>query len=162
MMESMPKKKILIFSLVYYPRFVGGAEVAIKEITDRIVPSEIEFHMVTLRLYRELPVYERIGNVHVYRVGFTGKTPDSPDSIRFPLTINKYLLPFLAVRKGLSLHIKNHYDGIWAMMANYSGFAALFFKLLRPKVPYLLTLQEGDPIDYIKKRARMVYPFFRL
>ena len=41
-------KRILIFSLAYYPSNVSGAEAAIKEITDRIDPSDIEFHMVTL------------------------------------------------------------------------------------------------------------------
>jgi glycosyltransferase involved in cell wall biosynthesis len=46
-------------------------------------------------------------------------------------------------------------------MANYAGFAALFFKLRFPKVKFLLTLQEGDPIPHIKRRVRLVYPLFR-
>jgi hypothetical protein len=46
-------KKVLIFSLAYFPKHVGGAEVAIKEITDRI--SDIEFHMVTNRFDSTLP-----------------------------------------------------------------------------------------------------------
>src|SRR3989344_7785625 len=49
-MSAQNVKRILIFSLAYYPKYVGGAEVAIKEITDRVDESEIEFHMVTLRL----------------------------------------------------------------------------------------------------------------
>jgi len=36
------EKKILIFSTAYYP-YVGGAEVAVKEITDRI--KDVEFDM---------------------------------------------------------------------------------------------------------------------
>jgi glycosyltransferase involved in cell wall biosynthesis len=47
------------------------------------------------------------------------------------------------------------------MMASYNGFAALFFKLRFPKVQYLLTLQEGDPIKYIKKRTGLFYPIFK-
>jgi len=43
------KKKILIFSLAYYPKHIGGAEVALKEITDRISTDEYEFHMVCNR-----------------------------------------------------------------------------------------------------------------
>ena len=39
--------KILIFSLVYYPNYVGGAEIAVKELTDRL-GSDFEFHMITL------------------------------------------------------------------------------------------------------------------
>ncbi len=154
-------KRILIFSLVYYPRFIGGAEVAIKEITDRISPSEIEFDMVTLRLDKHLPKYEKIGNVNVYRVGFAGDCLDSADSLRFPLKLNKYLLPFIGAWKARQLHAQKPYDATWAMMANYAGFAGLFFKWLRPEVAFLLTLQEGDPIPYIKKRVGLLYPIFR-
>ena len=54
--EEKQKKKILIFSLVYYPKHVhGGAEVAIKEITDRIPKDSVEFHMVTLGYDSNLP-----------------------------------------------------------------------------------------------------------
>src|SRR3989344_6738897 len=58
-------KKVLIFSLAYYPH-VGGAEVTLKEITDRI--PGIEFHMVTLNFGGEVHE-EKIGNVFVHRVG---------------------------------------------------------------------------------------------
>ena len=153
-------KRILIFSLAYYPDVVGGAEVALKEITDRIAPEEIEFDMVTLRFDSTLPKFERIGNVNVYRIGFTAKHPQIGDLSRFPLSFNKYLFPFVGFLKAHSLHRKNPYDGTWAMMANYAGFAALFFKMRFPKVPYLLTLQEGDPIEYIKARVQSVYALF--
>ena len=58
-------KKILIFSLAYFPH-VGGAEIAIKEITDRI--DDIEFHLITLRFENEQQE-ERMGNVLVHRIG---------------------------------------------------------------------------------------------
>ena len=154
-------KRVLIFSLAYYPDVVGGAEVAIKEITDRISPEDIVFDLVTLRFDSELPKFERIGNVNVYRTGFTLLRPEIGDLVKFPLTLNKYLFPFLAYMKANSLHSKNHYDGIWAMMANYAGFAALFFKTRHPRTKFLLTLQEGDPIEYINHRVRFVYPLFR-
>src|SRR3989344_4978616 len=154
-------KKVLIFSLAYYPDVVGGAEVAIKEITDRIGTEDIVFDMVTLRFDSTLPKFERIGNVNVYRVGFTTKHPQIGDLSRFPLSLNKYLFPFIGFLKARSLYKKNHYDGIWSMMANYAGFAALFFKMRYPSVRYLLTLQEGDPIEYIKHRVRYVSPLFK-
>ena len=65
-------KKMLIFSLAYYPSNVSGAEAAIKEITDRINPSDVEFHMVTLLFDRNALRNERMGNVYVHRVGFGG------------------------------------------------------------------------------------------
>ena len=46
----MTKKRILIFSLAYYP-LVAGAEVAIKEITDRM--PDTDFDMVTLRFSKK-------------------------------------------------------------------------------------------------------------
>jgi len=152
-------KRILIFSLSYHP-FIGGAEIAIKEITDRIDPEDILFHMVTLRFDGALPKVETVGNVRVHRIGFTGKNPSMKDLVRFPLTINKILFPALAWAKASRLHRKYHYDGMWAMMANYAGFAALFFKATHKRVPYLLTLQEGDSIKHIKERVRFIYPIF--
>ncbi|MBI2476414.1 MAG: glycosyltransferase family 4 protein [Candidatus Taylorbacteria bacterium] len=142
-------KKILIFSLVYYPRFVGGAEVAVKEITDRISPDEIAFDMLTLR--DNMAPKEKVGNSTIYRTipGF------------IPISLAKYLFPFFACVKALSLARKNHYDATWSIMANYAGFGALFFKLLRPKIPFILTLQEGDPFDYIRKRVGIFYPLFK-
>ena len=53
-------KRILIFSLAYTP-YVGGAELAIKEITDRLDPNEYSFDMITLRFDRKLPDVEKIG-----------------------------------------------------------------------------------------------------
>ena len=151
----MAKKKILIFSLAYYPRFVGGAEVAIKEITDRL-GVDFEFDMVTLR--KRAPAYEKIGNVNVYRVGWPWYGKNSKSSDFFPLS--KYTFPFFAFLKSLSLHRVHNYDAVWSMMANYAGFGALFFKWVNPRTPFVLTLQEGDPISHIKKRVGILYPLF--
>lgn len=135
-------KKALVFSLAYYP-LVGGAEVAVKEITDRI--GDIQFDMITLRFNKNhLPV-EKIGNVNIYRI-----------------LEGKFFFPVFAFIKACRLHKKNRYNLIWSIMAAHAGFAALFFKLAHPKVPYLLTLQEGDPIDYIKKKVRFVHSLFKI
>ena len=139
---------------------MGGAEVAIKEITDRIDPKEIEFHMVTLRFDSTLPRVEKIGNVLVYRIGFTTKNPTMADIKKFPLHLNKPLFQFLAARKAHKLHKENHYDGIWAMMAHSCAVPAGIFKTFHPSVPYVLTLQEGDPIDHIKRTMLPLYPLF--
>ncbi len=152
----MAKKKVLIFSVAYYPRFVGGAEVAVKDITDRLESDDFEFHLLTLCLDKKLPRYEKIGNVNVYRLGFVGNLRESADSLKFPLHLNKYLYPFLSAWFGYKLSRRIKFDFTWAIMANYSGFGALFFKWLKPKIPMLLTLQEGDPIEYITKESLRV------
>ena len=152
------KKRILIFSLTYLP-YVGGAELAIKEETDRI--HDINFDMITLRFDKSLPKFERLGNINIHRIGFCGRDVDSSDLIKFPLKINKYLFPFLAFFKARALHQKNSYDAIWTMMANYASFGALFFKMANKKIPYLLTLQEGDPLEYYRKRIGVLFKLFK-
>ncbi|MDO8493191.1 MAG: glycosyltransferase family 4 protein [bacterium] len=134
-------KRVLIFSFAYYP-YVGGAEVAIKEITDRL--PGIVFDLITFNLGDE-KAEDRIGNVNVYRIK----------------TFTKYLYPIKSFFKGMSLHRANKYDAVWAMMAN-AGFPALFLKILFPKIKYVLSIQEGDPIPQIKRRVWFAYPIFVL
>lgn len=153
-------KKVLIFSLQYYP-FVGGAEVAIKEITDRISPEEYEFHMVTSRFDSTLPKTEKIGNVTVHRIGLATKSPNIADLKKMPLHLNKFLFQLLAVPHALSLHRKHNFDMTWAMMAHATAIPAGIFKWLNPSVPYVLTLQEGDPTEYIERMMKPVWPLFR-
>lgn len=150
-------KRILIFSLQYFP-LVGGAEVAIKEITDRI--PDIEFDMVTLRFDSNLPEVEQIGNVRVHRIGLARPNPNMANLRKFPLHLNKYLYQFTAARYASRLHRDNKYDAIWAMMAHSCAIPAGMFKAKHPDVPYLLTLQEGDPPEYIERMMRPVWPLF--
>jgi len=154
-------KRVLIFSLAYYPKYIGGAEVAIKEITDRILPADIEFHMVTLRFDSSLPKVEQVGNVLVHRIGFVTSNPSMADLKKFPLALNKFLFQGLAPLYALSLHKKYNYDGIWGMMAHSVGIAVGIFKLLKPSVKYVLTLQEGDPPKYIERLALPAWPLFK-
>jgi len=151
-------KRVLIFSLAYYPKYIGGAEVAIKEITDRI--SDIEFHMVTLRFDSSLPKVEKIGNILVHRIGFSKKNPTMADLKAFPLHYNKAFFQFTAAIKALSLHSQYHYDGVWAMMAHATGIPAALFKLVKPHIPFILTLQEGDSPQQIEKQMRPLWFFF--
>ncbi len=150
-------RKILIFSTVYLP-YTGGAELAVKEITDRI--EGIEFDMVTIRFDAGLPAYEKIGNVNAYRLGFAKKSPRIEELSKFPLAVNKYLFPFMSLAKALQLDRKNNYSAIWSIMASYSGFGALFFKMLKPAKPFLLTLQEGDSFDFIKNRVGLLWGLY--
>jgi glycosyltransferase involved in cell wall biosynthesis len=154
------KKKVLIFSLAYYPNHVSGAEVAIKEITDRVGADEIEFHMVTLRYNSEITKDEQLGNIFVHRIGLTAKNPSFEDLGKMPLDLNKPLFQFLAAWKALQLHRKYHYDAIWSLMAHSTGVPSVIFKLLHPNVPFILTLQEGDPPEGIERTMRPLWPLF--
>lgn len=154
----MAPKKILIFSLAYFPKHVGGAEVAIKEITDR--SPDIEFHMVTNRFDSTLPRVEKIGNVLVHRIGITRPNPGMNDLRKWPLHINKPLFQFLAAWKALRLHRTYTYDAVWAMMPHSTGVPVAIFNILFPRVPFALTIQEGDPPEYIEKKMRPLWPLF--
>lgn len=152
-MDEKKKKRILIFSLAYHP-FVGGAEIAIKEITDRV--SDISFDVITLLLDSANPAFEQMGNVSVYRVGFAKRAPSMKDLVSFPWYLMKVFYPLLACVKACTLHREKKYDAVWAIMA-YAGFAAVLFRWKYSEVPYILTLQEGDSIKHITKRWRMFF-----
>jgi glycosyltransferase involved in cell wall biosynthesis len=149
------KRKILIFSLAYYPKHIGGAEVAIKEITDRLPTDEYEFHLVCNRFDSTLPTEEQIGNVYVHRIGLTTKNPSMGDLRKLPLHLNKVLYQWQAFRVAKRLHKKHHFDAIWAMMAHSTGVPAGKFKKEFPDVKYVLTLQEGDPPEYIEQKMKI-------
>ncbi len=136
---------IVIFATAYFP-LVGGAEVAMKEITDRL-PQE-RFHLITAQIRPGLPARERIGNVEVHRLG-----------IGHP--IDKYLLAVLAPWRAWWIQRNVEWPVIWSLMASYNGFAALFYTWLRPKTRFLLTLQEGDPLEYIDERVGRFRSLFR-
>jgi len=153
------KKKILILSLSYYPKYVGGAEVAIREITDRL--PDVEFHMVTLRFDTSLPEVEQIGNVLVYRIGIARNNPMLEDLKKWPLHVNKYLYQIMAYVKAHKLHLQHSYDGLWAMMAHATGAPMALFNFSHPKIPFVLTLQEGDDLAHVEQLARPVWPLFK-
>lgn len=160
-MLQSPTKKILIFSLAYYPKYVGGAEVAIKEITDRISRDDIEFHVLTLRFDTNLPKFSKEGNVVVHRIGITTRDPDMADLRRFPLHYMKAIWQIWGGFAAIALHRKEKFDGIWAMMAHSCGVPAALFNLFYPDVPFVLTLQEGDPPEYIERKMIPFWPLFR-
>lgn len=134
-------RRILIFSLAYYPH-VGGAEVAIKEITDRI--SDVEFHMFTLNFGGE-EKEEQIGNVFVHRIG-NGSS-----------YLSKILFLPRAAFRARDMHEALHFEALWAMMS-YMLFPVVFLRLMGVNVPYLLTLQEGDPWEHMFSRW-FIIPF---
>ena len=146
-------KKILVFSLTYLP-LVGGAEIAIKEITRRISPEDYVFDLITLRLDSRLPKFEKMGNVDVYRVGPGKRAPEAGELLSFPMYLIKVFYPIMAFFKAVSLDRKIKYDCLWSMMS-YMGFPAVLFRMFYRDIPYVLSLQEGDNIDRIKGRKRI-------
>lgn len=153
-------KKILIFSTAYLP-LIGGAEIAVKEITDRLGVSytqlsmakdeDIVFDLITARMRKNLPKEEVASRgVRAYRVGFGNK-------------FDKFLLPVLGFAKAVQLNRGNNYQIIWSIMASWAGIAAARFKKKFPEKKLVLTLQEGEEEDHLKRYAlgsELLYKIF--
>lgn len=140
-MENGSKKRILIFSTAYFP-YVGGAEVAIKQITDRLY-QDYDFDLITARIDKNLNTVEKVGNVNVYRVGIGH------------LMLDKILLPFRGALLARKLNKKNNYFCFWGMMVTFASGAGFIFNIfrsltLKSKIPLVLTLQEGDSEAHLK------------
>ncbi len=125
-------RKILLFSTAYLPQ-IGGAELALKDITDRM--SDVEFDLITALPSASSPRGEAIGNVRVHRVGF------------FNNTLSKLLLPILGLFKFYTLQKQyGPYDAIFALQASFGGGAAWLVKKLNPHIPFILNIQEGKEL----------------
>lgn len=138
-------KRIIIYSTAYLP-LVGGAEVAINEITDRL--GDFSFDLITARLDRRLPKEEVIGKVRIYRLGWG-------------FFFDKIWLVLRGGSFGRQLHDQNQYSLVWGMMASFGGLAALRFKELVPEVKFILTLQEGDDLGLVEKKMKLLYWRFK-
>jgi glycosyltransferase involved in cell wall biosynthesis len=134
-------KRVLIFSLAYIPH-VGGAEIALKENTDRM--PDIEFHMLTLNFGGETPT-EKIGNITVHRIG-NGSS-----------YFSKILFAPRAAFAAQNLNRTLQFDAFWAVMS-YMLFPIILLRFMGLRVPYILTLQEGDPWEHMFSRWFIV-PF---
>jgi glycosyltransferase involved in cell wall biosynthesis len=137
------KQKVLIFSTAYFP-FVAGAEVAIKEITDRL-DDHFEFDIITARMDKNLPVSEKIGSANVFRLG-NGH----------PL-FDKIFLPFRGALFAWKLSGQKNYCCFWGVMISFGAGAAFLCNIARkifrkPKIPIVLTLQEGDSENHFAYR----------
>jgi len=141
------KGMVVIFSTSYLP-FLGGAETAVKGITDEV--DDFSFVMLTACFERNLPRAEKMGNVIVYRLGAGTRL----DKFFLPLTA---FFKFLSLKKSLGKPIL-----FWAVMVSYSSLAALFLKYFYPQIPLLLTVQEGDSAAHIRySRFGLIGLFWR-
>ena len=168
---------------------MGGAEYEIKEVTNRLgdkpphLPmgynttqretetkltltqeeneiikrcgGKFDFDMITYRFNSSWPKEEKIGNINIFRVGL-GK--NSKEYYGRPLAKIFYI--FQAMRLARKLHRQHRYSLTWSMMAAYAGAASLFFKYLNPRIPFFLTLEEGDPEKHILNRVGFLYPLW--
>lgn len=135
------RKTIVIFSWYYLP-YIGGAELFIKAVTERL-SHRFRFVIVTARFDRKLPREEQSGDVTIHRVG-TG----------FP--IDKFLYPVPALVRALRIRPVHL---VHSIMVNAAAVTA-FLYLSVAKRPSLLTLQDGDSEEYVKRWLGPLFPIY--
>src|SRR3989338_7527462 len=141
------KSRVLILTTAYLPQ-VGGSELAIKNITDRL--PGINFDLITSRPSKNLPEYEKIGNVDVYRIG----NLFSLSSFLLP----KNFLPIAVFFKACQLMRKHgQYNIIHAYQASQAAGGGWLLKWKYPNIPFLITVQEGKELN----KQSLLTKFFR-
>src|SRR3989344_7783579 len=127
------KSRVLILTTAYLPQ-VGGSELAIKNITDRL--PNIDFDLITSRPSKNLPEHEKIGHVNVYRVGNSFNLSSFLLPKNF-LPIAVFLKAYRLIRK------KGVYDIVHAYQASQAAGGGWLLKWWYPQIKFLVTVQEG-------------------
>ncbi|MDP2586455.1 MAG: glycosyltransferase [Candidatus Komeilibacteria bacterium] len=108
-----------------------------------------EFDIITAKLDKKLKDQEHYDNVHIYRLGAGS-------------AVDKYLLPLRAVSLAKKLHRQNSYQLSWAIMASYGAVAASLFSSFNKRVPFLLSVYEGDLTAKMTSRGRLLSPVYKM
>lgn len=132
----MKKPNIYVFTTAYDP-FIGGAEISIAYVTDRL-RSDFDFVVVTARLRKNLARREEKDGLTIMRIG-----------MGHPI-LDKFFLPFLAPFSLMREFRRLPPALFWCVMVSYAAGAAYIWNLFaRRRVPVVLTLQEGDSPRYL-------------
>jgi glycosyltransferase involved in cell wall biosynthesis len=132
---------VLVFAWFYLP-FVGGAELFLRAITERL-RDRYDFVVVTSRLRRSLPAVESAPGLTILRVGLGA-------------AIDKFLYLGAAPLRALSL---GRFGVVHAVMVSGGAFAAAAYLKAR-RAPSLLTLQDGDSEEYVRRYLGPLFPAY--
>lgn len=147
MMQKSTSIRVLILTTAYLPQ-VGGSELAIKNITDRL--PDIGFDLITSRPSKNLPEYEKMGDVNVYRVGgLLSRSSFLLPKNFFPIAV------FIKARRLICEH--GFYDVIHAYQASQAAGGGWLLKWRYPKIPFMVTVQEGKVLN----KQPLLMRFFR-
>ena len=145
-----PKPKVLVFTTAYYP-FVGGAEIAIQEITKRL-KDRFDFYVMTSRFRRDLPQREERPEGIIVRIGF---------GTRF----DKYLLPFwrLTWTRRVQVNLDTPCpSAIVGVDLSHASVSAAVYKLFHPNTPFIFNIQFGEGEERLRSgRGGIISLMFR-
>lgn len=134
-----PKKKIIVFTTSYLP-FIGGAEIAIQEVSKRLCDT-FDFIIITARQKRNLPKREMFPEGVVIRLGFGS----SLDKWFLPL-VSFFAVIMLAVRDEIPKPWRRASRGnllLWGMDISQGSLSGYFIKRMFPRIPFVCTVQYG-------------------
>ncbi len=128
-MPDGQKSAVFVFTTAYFP-LIGGAEIAIQEVQERL-QDKFDFFIFTARFRRDLPRREVRGGATIIRIGVGS-------------WLDKWLLVFLGPCTAIRwLRREQRRVLFWGVDISQGAIAAAFAKLLRPRVPFILTVQYG-------------------
>src|SRR4051812_29980408 len=111
------KPRILILSTTYLP-LIGGSELAIRHITDRL--ERYDFDMVTSRHSADVAATEEVGRIRVFRAG--GRLS------RLTVLLPKNLMPLAIAITAWRLARTHRYVAVHAYQASQAAGAAWLIK----------------------------------
>ena len=126
------KSRILVFTTAYRP-MIGGSELALEEIIRRL--PDVFFDIITSRYKRDFKILETGTNFNLHRVGVGAGI------------IDKITFPIFGFLKASVLTRDNNYNAVHAYQASYGGGAAWLLKIIHPRLPFILTMQEGKNLN---------------
>jgi len=137
---TAPEKRVLVFTTTFFP-VEGPAENALCDLMESM--PDIHFDIVTSAYSKDaLNVPCHVKNGTVYRVGYGNR-------------FDKYLLPFLGIKKALDVARTRRYMFAWSLMASYGALPALVVR--RGKlIPLLVTLADQTLSWYERLFLRFV------
>ncbi len=142
----MPEKRVLAFTIKYYPD-LGPAEQAVADLA-REMP-DTEFHIVTAKLRKNLSKYEKIGNTHIYRLGFGG-------------SLDKYILALSGAFAARRLNKRYKFKFVWSVMSSYGALAAILFKMMFKDILLLMIFSRSEIKSRGTIRAKLAELMYRL
>lgn len=129
-MEAGKKPAVFVFTTAYHP-FIGGVEVAIQEVTQRL-KGEFDFFIFTARFRRDLARRETRGEGTIIRVGVGS-------------AVDKWLFPVWGILSALGerRRLRGRRTLLWGMDISAGAGVAAALNLLIPQLPFVLTIQYG-------------------
>lgn len=126
----MEKPKIIIFTTAHFP-FIGGAEIAIQEITKRL-KDRFDFYIITSRFRRDLLKKEIRPEGTIIRMGFGTR-------------LDKWLLPFAP------LYYRGRTSIVVGVDISQGSLAAAVYKFFHPRTKFIFNIQYGYGEERLKK-----------